>query len=91
MLRMPVTHHGANIEQRGIGPLILWYALNSTLLDVELSGQPLKFRISRVAILEALAGNSASIAWNWRVASRRTLFDIVVVLFVRHFGNVSVN
>lgn len=60
--RARYTDHGADIEQRleaAVRSLILRHALNSTLLDLELSGEALRLCVKAVAILKGFARDSS--------------------------------
>lgn len=53
------AHHGANVQQRRVVPLVLGHTLNASLLDLELPSKPLRPRVHATAILEALARHRA--------------------------------
>lgn len=46
------TYHSPNIEHRSIRPLILRHTLNTTLFNLELAGQSLRFGVEAFAYRE---------------------------------------
>ena len=84
-----MSDHGPHVQQRSIVPLILRHPLNSPLLDVELSRQPLQFRISGASILEGLSGYGACVVGK-SSSSYGILLDVVVGMFERH-GEIKVD
>jgi len=53
------AYHAADVKVGGIGALVLRHTLDTSLLDVEAASQTLGPCVEGVAILEALARNSA--------------------------------
>lgn len=57
-----VTYHGADVQQgleATVCPLILWHALNTALLNLELASQALCASVHAISIFEAFPRDSA--------------------------------
>lgn len=51
------THHATDVQVRGVRPLILRHALNTSLLNPQLASDSLDLRVQRIAIHKGLPGN----------------------------------